>query len=81
MKVYGGMKFIRGKQVRTIVAAKNQKEAAALVRESLCSFRMYWTATGNETEIAAAMSQPGIVLCASTSMGYDFKPYEEMRKQ
>lgn len=74
MKVYGGLTFVSGgNQVRTIVAAKSKKEAAALVGETIGYFNKYWSETGNKTEIECALAKPGQVLRASTSMGYDFK--------
>jgi hypothetical protein len=59
--------------VRTIVAARNQKEAAAIVGCSLHEFRGYWSQTGNAEEIAAGLKKPGVQLQATTSMGADFE--------
>jgi len=39
--------------------------------------RDYWSETGNEKELTAALAQPGVVLQASTSMGHDFTPMTE----
>lgn len=45
LKVFGGLTFKDGKQVRTIVAAKNQKAAAEAVGVSLGELRTYWAET------------------------------------
>lgn len=72
MIVYGGLTFVDGRQVRTIVAAKNRTQAARLIGESVHSFKQYWSVTGNETELAVALSAPLTVFKATTSMGKDF---------
>lgn len=80
MKVWGGLLTNwarcreRTGQVRTIVAASSQKEAAKLVGLSLYEFRNYWSETGNAFETEVAKSRPGILFHASTSMGNDFEP-------
>lgn len=73
MKVFGGLTFVSGKQVRTIVAASTKKEAAELIGVSLYCFNQYWTRTGNKLEIEAALANPRKVLRASTTMGCDFR--------
>jgi hypothetical protein len=73
MKVFGGLTFNNGKQVRTIVATTSKKKAAALVGESLYHFNSYWCETGNEAELLAALASPDTVLKASSSMGNDFR--------
>jgi len=60
-KVFGGMTFHDGKQVRAVVAAPNQKRAAELVGMSVGEFRQFWSVTGNSEEISAALSRPGTV--------------------
>lgn len=75
LKVFAGLTFEKGKQLRTIVAASSQKQAAALVGESLSSFRTWWTDTGNDIECQTALSKPGTVFKASTIMGFDFTEY------
>lgn len=78
LKVFGGLMPGRGRaQVRTIVAAKSQAEAARLLGLSLSYARNYWSGTSNDTEIAVAMSAPGTVFQASGSFDKgedDFKP-------
>lgn len=47
-KVYGGNAFnSEGHQVRAIVVARTQKEAAAIVGTGLHDFRNYRSETGN----------------------------------
>lgn len=60
LKVYGGYTFKDGKQVRCVVAATSQKKAADAAGESISHVRNYWSVTGNQDEIDAAMSTPGI---------------------
>lgn len=60
-KVFGGMTFHDGKQVRAVVAAPNQKRAAELVGMSIGQFRQFWCVTGNSEEIRVALSCPGTV--------------------
>ena len=74
MKVFGGLTFQDGKQVRTIVATKSQKKAAELVGVSLHHFRDYWGETGNKDELEAALPNPEIVLVSSGIQSKDFKP-------
>lgn len=73
MKVFGGIIFRNGKQVRAIVATTSQKRAAELVGVSLSELRDYWSVTGNDIEMQTACSEPGRVFVASTIMGNDFK--------
>jgi hypothetical protein len=81
VKVWGGlvMNWKRSRernsgQVRTIVAARNQKEAAALLDISVHYLRGYWSETFNDTERGIALARPGIVFQATTSTGDDFEP-------
>jgi len=60
--------------VRTIIAERSQKRAAAIVGSSLHEFRNYWSETGNKIEIETATQQPGVIFQATTSMGHDFAP-------
>jgi predicted NAD-dependent protein-ADP-ribosyltransferase YbiA (DUF1768 family) len=73
MKVYGGLTFVDGKQVRTIVAAKSWTQAARLIGQSVNSLKQYWAITGNKVELETALSKPLTVFKASTSMANDFK--------
>ena len=61
MKVYGMIVQGPGRQYRAIVAVKTQKQAAEAFRVKLHHFRDYASATGNEHEVAVAMSKPGAV--------------------
>lgn len=56
LKVYGGMKFINGKQKRVFVATTSMKDAARITGESYSHMLGYWSETGNEAEIAIAMN-------------------------
>ena len=83
MKVWGGLitNYKRASsethgQVKTIIAAANQREAAKIVGCSLYEFRGWWTETGNVQEIKIAMSKPGVMFQASSSMGNDFEPQD-----
>lgn len=78
-KVWGGLTFQRipdgHRQVRTVVAASSQKEAAALVGVSMYEFRHYWCETRNDVEVRAALSAVGTVFVATT----DRRFYEPVR--
>lgn len=77
LKVFSGLMHGRGRvQVRTIVAATSQKHAAELLGIGLSELRGWWSCTGNETELAAALACPGTVLQASTTTSFDFLPKE-----
>jgi len=73
LKVYGGLTFVNGKQLRTIIAETSQKKASKKLGITLGDLRNYWSATGNKIEVDMATSKPGFVFKASTSMGSDFK--------
>ena len=79
LKVWGmvlpGRKFV---QVRAVVAATSQKEAAAAFGVSLYEFRNYACETGNREEIAAAMSKRGCVF--SKPLDGHGVPYMEGRQ-
>lgn len=74
LKVFGGLTFVGGKQVRTIVAAKSQKAAAEAVGISLGEFRNYWAETGNDQELEIALPQPGIVFIEAVPRSGEFQP-------
>jgi hypothetical protein len=60
LKVYGGHHLGR---YRAVIAAHNAQEVAdAIGNASAYYVRGYWSTTGNDTEIAAAMAQPGVLL-------------------
>lgn len=76
-KVFGGMTFHKGKQVRAVVAAPTQKRAAELVGMSVGEFRQFWSVTGNSEEVRVALSQPETVFGRSfTKFDEQFKPFE-----
>lgn len=74
LKVFGGLTFKGGMQMRTLVAASSQKAAAKLVGTSLDDFRAYWSVTGNRAEVEAALAQPGIALLETEPRSGIFKP-------
>jgi hypothetical protein len=62
LKVFGANVFFhRGKQLRTIVAAYSQKEAAEKAGVSLYDIRTWWCETGNPLELETALPNPGIL--------------------
>jgi hypothetical protein len=63
----------RSGQVRSIIAAASQREAAEIIGMSLYEFRQYWAETGNKIELVAALVKPRTILQATTSMGDDFQ--------
>lgn len=67
MKVWG----ISLGRNRSIVAAPNQKAAAAALDISLYLFRQYASDTGNDEELALATAEPGQVFMQS------LRPYED----
>ncbi len=83
LKVYGGMKLRGPRQVRCIVAARSQKEAAPAAHESMHGFRTYWGKTGNAKEIEIATAAPGVLFYCDAPRGsyagegYEWKRYFE----
>ena len=59
LKVYGGMTMRDGRKVRVVVAATSWAKAAEATGEKLHYVREYWSVTGNDAEIQAAMDAPG----------------------
>ena len=59
LKVYGGPTMRDGKQVRVVVASTSWAKAAEATGEKLHYIREYWSVTGNDAEITAAMEAPG----------------------
>lgn len=78
MKVYGGLTFIDGKQLRTIVATSTKKRAMEILDESNYSFNNYWSETSNKVETEIALKEPNTIFVASTSTGFDFVKYQKM---
>lgn len=74
LKVFGGLTLVEGRQVRTIVAASSQKEAAELLGITVRHLRDYWPQTGNALEVETALAQPGVVFNAVDNKGREFKP-------
>lgn len=81
-KVFGGLKPVQGKQLRTIVAASSQKQAAELLGVSVSYLRDYFVVTGTPAEVAAALAAPGVVLQATGERSTEYvpvKPFNESR--
>ena len=57
-KVYGGMIMVNGKQVRVVIATTSAQKAAHAAKTTVGYVRDYWSVTGNEAEINAAMATP-----------------------
>ena len=62
LKVYGGMSFVDGKQVRTIVATTSKKRVVELTGNSLYYINDYWSITGNKLEVESALARPETML-------------------
>lgn len=76
LKVWGGlvhMGISRG-QCRTVVAATSQAKAAEALGITVSELRGWWSVSGNVGDLAAALSSPGQVFMARSSMGRDFRP-------
>ena len=73
-KVFGGLKQVQGKQLRTIVAATSQKQAAELLGVSVSFLKDYFAVTGTPAEVAAALAAPGVVLQATGERSTEYLP-------
>ena len=73
IKVYGGLTFVDGKQVRTIVATTTKKRAMELLDITITELNNYWCETGNSLELNIALNELDTVFVATSSMGRDFK--------
>lgn len=81
LKVYGGLIHSGAAgQLRTIVAATSRAKAAELLGVTVCEMAAYWSETGNKDELAFALSNPGQVYQATSSMGKDFRPVNLKRR-
>ncbi|MGZ0787632.1 hypothetical protein ACXM5X_32340 [Pseudomonas saponiphila] len=76
LKVFGGLRQVGGKQLRTIVAASSQKSAAGLLNISVGFLKDYFPVTSNQIEVVAAMANPGVVLMAADERSKNFSPAE-----
>lgn len=65
-KVWGGLVFVSGKQVRAIIKARSQKAASEIAGVPLSQFREYWSETGNNVEIGLAVSGEVVILSRDT---------------
>lgn len=79
-KVYGGLTMIKGKQRRTIIAARTKKRAAEIIGGSVSHFRDYWCVTGNETEIKIALAEPETVFIAHGDQNGSDRKYVKLEK-
>jgi hypothetical protein len=79
LKVWGGLIHMGARgQCRTVVAATSQAKAAEALGCTIGEVRGWWSVSGNEDDCRAALSEPGRVFMASSSMGRDFKPVVRM---
>jgi len=76
LKVFGGLTFKDGKQVRTIVATTSKASAARLVGEKMHHFNDYWCETGNAIELEIANTRPETVFISSGIMCKEFHAKE-----
>ncbi len=75
LKVWGGLVHMGARgQCRTVVAATSQAKAAEALNCTVSELRSWWSVSGNKDDLAAALSEPGRVFMASSSMGRDFRP-------
>lgn len=74
MKVYGGLIFVNGKQVRAIVSAKSLKRASELTGVKYNHMRGYWCETGNDIELKIATASPETVFIATSASSKEFTP-------
>ena len=75
LKVWGGLVHMGARgQCRTVVAATSQAKAAEALHCTISELRGWWSVSGNKDDLAAALSEPGRVFMASSSMGRDFRP-------
>lgn len=74
LKVFSGLTFAGGQQLRTIVATTSQARAAQLVGVPISVIRDYWSVTGNAHQVDTAMSQPGVVFKSSGVDKSDYTP-------
>jgi hypothetical protein len=74
LKVFLGLSFVQGKQLRTIVAARTQKSAAQLLGIPLNHLKQYWSVTGNKIDLDTALASPEVVFHASNSERRDYSP-------
>ncbi len=74
LKVFGGLLFKQGKQIRHIVSASSQKKAAELLGVSVGEVRSLWAQTGNKIELEVALAQPGTVFLKVSDSNYEPAP-------
>ncbi|WP_020190761.1 hypothetical protein [Pseudomonas putida] len=81
LKVFGGLKQVQGKQLRTIIAASSQKKAAELLEVSVSYLKDYFAVTGMAAEVEAALAIPGVVLQATGERSKEFLPITSLTGQ
>ena len=69
MKVWGGLTFKDGSQVRTIVATTTKKKAMELLEVRSHEFNNYWCEAGNHIELTIALAEPNTVFIAVDRLG------------
>ena len=74
-KYYTDEQYLRSRQLEAVVATKTKKEAAQLFGVTYNYFSEYAGETGNERQIAAAMSNPGVVMARPLNVYGNDAPY------
>lgn len=75
LKVWGGLIHMgRREKARAVVAATSQAKAAEALHITVSELRGWWAVSGNKDDCGAALSQPGRVFMATSSLGKDFRP-------
>lgn len=77
-KVYAGMFFLNGNQVRGIMAG-TQAEIAKATNNGLAYIRNYWTETGNAKELEIALRSPGVLFWCSGTACSENRHYKPIR--
>lgn len=75
LKVYSGYTHISGKQHAACCAARSMAEVARIVGVSPSQIRGYWSETGNDEQVAAAMSSPSTLFVASINYPRKWRAY------
>ena len=76
MKVFSGMCFVNGIQMRACVGTKSQKRVAEITGQSLYHVRGYWSESGNLNQKIATTANPEtlLVTCSRHSIDEQWLP-------
>lgn len=84
MKVYGGIIFVHGKQVRAVVACKRSELYTFVGGKAAKAYaKNYWTQTGNSIEVGLALSNPGVLFYRDNNVRGNIteKDYHRLKAQ